>query len=59
MKCDKCLYKDFYQRLESGYEIISRDSRADSIQVDQYDKKGESVKWQFILFPKKKNRKSK
>jgi hypothetical protein len=57
MKCEKCLYKDFYQRLENGYEITSRDSRATCIEIWQLDKKGEEVKWQFIHLAKKQRNK--
>jgi hypothetical protein len=54
MKCDKCLYKDLFHRLEEGYEIIARDKRTDGMEVHQYNKKGEIIGWCFISYPRKK-----
>lgn len=53
MKCEKCLYKDLFNKLEKGYEIIARDDRAVYMEVVQKDKKGDEVYWSSILFPKK------
>lgn len=52
-KCKKCVCKDFYERLEQGYEIVGKDKRVDGMEIMQYNKKGKLVKWTFVNYPPK------